>query len=178
MNQQHRIASLLSLISKAENFLDRMTKHRRRLGSEQHAHVTYGYQWEECWGKAMEEIRGELAAVLEGLPNPETFTPVADEWAYREWDDHAIRWHHERDTHRHTAYYNGVKIGAVSEKLAKKNDDGERFWEGYSCWFMDGRLKTYPETPEQGKKLIEGMFREFLARASADFGLDSENREL
>lgn len=178
MKPENRIASLVGLVSKVERFLDRMTKHRRRIGSEQHAHVTYGYQWEECWGKAMEEIRSELAKSLHGLPDPAALTPVANEWAYRKWEDHALRWSDEKDVQRYTAYYNGVKVGVVSYKLANKGEDGERFWDGYSTWFMDGRLKTYPETPEKGKQLVEAMFREFLTRASGDFGLDSENADV
>jgi len=177
MNPENRITSLLTIIAKTENFLSRMTQHRRRLGSEQHAHVTYGYQWEECWGKAMEQIREELSAVTRGLADRESMAPVAAQWAYRKWDDHALRWADEKDCKRYTAYYNDVKVGCVSYQLANKNEDGERFWEGYSCWFMDGRLRNYPDTPELGKQLVEAMFREFICRASADFGLDSENAE-
>lgn len=175
MNPENRIASLIGLISKAENFLDRMTKHRRPIKSEQHAHITYGYQWEESWGKVMEEIRAELAAALHGLPDIKNLNPLADQLTYRDWKDHAISWINEKDCQRWTAYYNNIKIGWVSYKPASIKEDGDPVWKGFYCCFMENRLGPFPETPEQGKKWIEALFREFLTRASADFGLDSEN---
>lgn len=175
MNLENRISSLLGVIANAENFLSRMAQKRRRLCSEEHAHITYAYQWEDCWAKAMEEIRKELAGVLKGLEKPESMTPLADQLTYRDWKDHAIRWSQEKDCKRWSAYYNHIKIGWVSYDPPKINDDGDPVWKGYYCCFMDNRLGPFPETPEIGKQWIETLFREFLCRASADFGLDSEN---
>lgn len=177
MNPENRIASLIGLISKAENYLDRMAKHRRPIKSEQHAHITYGYQFEECWGKGMEEIRAELAAVLHGLPDPANITPLADQLTYRDWKDHAIHWSQEKDCKRWSAYYNSIKIGWVSYDPPKIKEDGDPVWKGFYCCFMDNRLGPFPETPEQGKQWIEALFREFICRACADFGLDSENEK-
>ena len=177
MNATNRIASLLAIIAKAQNFLTSMTKHRQRLGSEVHAHVTYGYQWPTCWGEALVNTTKELSAVLKGIQEYPLNSPVADEWAYRKWNEHALRWSDEKDCKRYTAYYNGVKVGSISYKLADLAKDGNPYWNGYSCWFMDGRLAKYPDSPELGKQLIEAMFSEFICRAAGDFGLDSENAE-